>query len=399
MEENGIESDIAARMNFIRNNDLSQALLTNGFRTVITGDSLSYNQYDFDPVARTNATNAYDCFPGMLSWSFMVRDAIHRHDPYFKSWEELEIQHIGNFSSINGNNAPRYEAAYNGIFQSARTTNGTAEYVIPYKTSPYSNRIVLHMAQNSSYPCTFDVYVNDMLKEEAVNNASDGTYQGISPMYVALTGDFTPGDTVTIKLTNFVPTDSEAGIILHGVGSIERKVHLTGRGSWTSGDLLADINNRILQYSPDLLIVILGANDIAHGVGSDTYKSNMQQIITKTHRANASAEIVLITSPQMSEYSEATQKVYNRKLEELAQEYRCYYVNLVELFKNTPTSQWRFDNVHFTRYGNSVLAKTLLNLLVPVGLYDKDLTNSEMSFYSGRRYRRDNLPACGDWEA
>ena len=393
MEENGIEPGIAARMNFIRNNDLSQALLTNGFRTVITGDSLSYNRYDFDSVARTNA---YDCFPGMLSWSFMMRDAIHRHDPYFKCWEELEIQHIGHFSAINGNMASRYEAAYNGIFQSARTTNSAAEYVIQYKTSPYSNRIVLHMAQNSSYPCTFDVYVNDTLKAEAVNNASDGMYQGQSPMRVALTGDFTPGETVTIKLTNLVPANSEAEIIVHGVGSIERQVHLTGRGSWTSGDLLADINHRILHYNPDLLIVILGANDIAQGVDSDSYKSNMQQIITQTRAVNTGAEIVLMTSPQMSEYSEAIHKAYNFKLEELAQEYRCYYVDLVELFKNTPTSQWRFDNVHLTRYGNDVLAKTLLHVLLPVGLYDKDLTNSEMTFSSGRRYRQNNLPACKD---
>ena len=45
---------------------------SDGARIVVTGDSLSYNRYDYDPVHRLNA---FDCFPDMGSWPFRLRDA------------------------------------------------------------------------------------------------------------------------------------------------------------------------------------------------------------------------------------------------------------------------------------------------------------------------------------
>lgn len=375
------------RMTFIRNADLTQLLMSNGLKVVITGDSVSYNRYGFDATARTNA---YDCYPGMLSWSFMLRDAINRHDGYFKSWEELERIYNGTFaSSILENNATRYGAAYNGIYTSARPSSPSNEIIIKYQTNPYSDRIVLHTIQQQGPSCTFDVYINNVLAG-TVNNASDGTFQGIKPFQTEFVGGFTPGNIVEIKITNAIPNGSQApthAILIHGVGSIKRDIHLTGRGSWTSANLLADIQNRILQYSPDLLMVIAGANDIYQGVPQATYKYNMEQIITRSRAVNPKAEIVLITSPQSADYSAAVHKQYNAQLQELALAYDCYYVDLLQMFENTTVSKWRFDNIHLTRYGNGVLAKTILNMIMPAGLYDKNLVDSEMTFYDGKRYQ------------
>lgn len=42
-----------------------------GVKLVITRDSLSYNRYDYDENFHINA---YDCYPDMGSWSFMLHD-------------------------------------------------------------------------------------------------------------------------------------------------------------------------------------------------------------------------------------------------------------------------------------------------------------------------------------
>ena len=74
-------------------NEMSQLFQKDGFTSVITGDSISYNRYDF---ISTGVTNGYECYSGMQSWPFLLRDAIHRNDVYFKHGDVLDDLNVIN---------------------------------------------------------------------------------------------------------------------------------------------------------------------------------------------------------------------------------------------------------------------------------------------------------------
>ena len=57
-------------------------------KLLITGDSLSYNRYDYDETPRTNG---WDCHIGMQSWSFKLRNSFITSAAGFKYGNELEI--------------------------------------------------------------------------------------------------------------------------------------------------------------------------------------------------------------------------------------------------------------------------------------------------------------------
>jgi hypothetical protein len=376
------QSDFSKPFNTIRGIDLSARLQSNDFKTVITGDSISYNRQDY---MGTEPLDAYKAQAGMLSWSFVLRDTIHRNDPYFVSAEEIvPVAKTGFTETFTGSTL--YSVPFNGIYNYLSTASSANVYQFKFQTNKASSKIVFYFTENQyATTCTFDIYVNDVFKATVNNDNLSGNYQGFAPIIVDVTGDFTPGDLVDIKFKNFTNASGNKELIFQGVGTIKRNVYLTGHGGWKASDFLADINNRVLQYVPDLVILSLGANDIYGNVPVATYKSNMEQIINQIRTTNSLAEIVLLTSPQTLAYTESQQTPYNDALKALAIQYNCFYVDLIKLFKNVPISSWRFDNVHLSKLGNEILGRFMINLLMPVST-KKDIFISSYRYFTSRFY-------------
>jgi hypothetical protein len=196
---------------------------------------------------------------------------------------------------------------------------------------------------------------------------------------------------VTIKITNMSPNSgATAKLFLYGVGTVKRTVNMTGRGGWKTSDLLGDIQNRILQYTPDVLFLAIGSNDTYYEVPVATYKANLESIITQTRAANTNAEMVLITSSYMTANQSGAitadfYKPYNKALHELAAKYNCYYIDMIDFFKNYDVSLWRFDTVHLNKLGNTMFANYIIGKLMPTGSYNPKYINSYLSYTSSRR--------------
>jgi hypothetical protein len=71
---------------------------------------------------------------------------------------------------------------------------------------------------------------------------------------------------------------------------------------------------------------------------------------------------------------------YCKAMEKVAIEFNCYFLDLFKAFENIPVSLWRYDNVHMTHFGNTFLAKNVLNLIMPQGLYDRSMVDSDLTF-------------------
>ena len=59
-------------------------------KILITGDSLSYNRYDYDEKPRLSG-DAFSYGAGLGSWSFKLRDRVYFADPQFKFGSEIEF--------------------------------------------------------------------------------------------------------------------------------------------------------------------------------------------------------------------------------------------------------------------------------------------------------------------
>lgn len=365
-------------------NDLSQMFQKDGFVSVITGDSISYNRYDF---MENGVPNGYECYSGMQSWSFLLRDTIHRNDVYFKHGDELDELYV-----INGSYATSLETYTNAMpftnkYLKFSTKNNNAKLSFKVRhTNSVTNKIVVYFAYNpKNTACSFDIYIgND--KACSVNTKNITTdYQGRG----ILTADVTcfPYNIREISLRNFIQTATSpepTGLMeveILGVGTKYSPVYMTGQGSTTSQWLLDNIQDRILKYNPNFVGIVTGTNDVFLGVSPDIYKSNLDKICSQIKAKDYKTEILLIGCGSYrsvdgqdwdnSNYKQdSTVMPYVKACKEIASKYDCYYISMMELFKNTPVADYRADNCHLNKYGNTMLLRSVVNMIMPKGLYD-----------------------------
>jgi lysophospholipase L1-like esterase len=412
--------------------DLFQLLSRDGINVVITGDSLAYNRYDFDAEHRINA---YDCYPGMPSWSFMIRDVIHQNDKWYAFGDELGYNDCawvkGNAHELVYNpdnksrlsNAVKYSCLNHGKASTLFIENPEQICSFVYKHSnKITNKAVLYMQKRPDrFACNFDIYVDGKLALSEVCTGGKGSrFQGWEPFEIEIP---VPGDgkhheisfqNIRNSLFNIKSIDNnqsnqsceeqinrncESKITIAGVGTKRAKINLTGCGSQTTEFFLNNMKERIMQYNPDLFIFIIGANDRAH-LTPEKFDFNLRAIINIIKEKKPECEILLI-SPPRSEAMEGIEKDKTFKasvgnnsdvaciefksfmdsMYKVSKEYNCIFLDLIKLFKDIPTKAWRFDNIHFTKWGNTYVARTILDMILPNGgFYSKELVDAELWF-------------------
>lgn len=358
----------------------SQRLSTAGNypTVVITGDSLSYNHQDFDATSRLEAD---DCYPGMNSWAFLIRDALIRNDPFFKHADEVPYLLGTGPSALYGNGASRFVMPFNGRVNILRATAQAQEIKLYYKHHGPQNKIYLWFLKNpNDTGCSFKVLVNGN-EQVAVWNTGGTTaadpYQGLELHFLEIPNVPNTGLWTTISLTNFVgtaaaPHATYRDVYFCGISSSFTNVKLTGKGSQSSKWLVDNLATRLTGYAPDLAIVIIGANDPWSGnpQGLQTvqqYQTNLQAIIDGLRAAKSTAQMLLISPPLTSEtiVPNATMRRYIAKAREVAAANGIAFLDLEDFFASTPTSVYRYDSIHFSKQGNEMLARKIASMILP----------------------------------
>lgn len=377
---------------------LSGRLQQDDKSVVITGDSLSYNYQDYDLVGRGNAV---DCYPGMNSWSFMLRDAIIKSDPSFVFIEDLfltgQMEYYGESSSVTFNNADAEQLfPFNGRVTSFRmNVNDIAKPEI--KMSVYNDGdsdtmyfLQLMHPSNHSLCMNCKVAVDGVDEWNSLTNKSvDLKFRGFDIRQIAVTVP-RDGDYHEIKLYSFTQSSDvpdPAGQVIYnliGLTSKRTEVELTGTGGFTSSQLLSNWAAKVTQYQPDVLICIVGANDAYKDTGLDVFKSNIREMHRLAKNSNSGCEILWLSTPYSNEdlVSNEVAQTYVDALREISDELDDPFVDIVEFFRNVPPSVYRFDNIHWTREGNQILSRYIANLL-GFGYQAKEI-KSDYSLFGGQ---------------
>lgn len=319
--------------------------LTDGARVVITGDSLSYNRYDYDPVHRLNA---FDCFPVMGSWPFRLRD---------------DAITAGSFQyacdcELTGLDIPD---VLNRIFGDRSVTFEDSAVFLYRQDTPL---ITLHL-QCLPDGGRFDILDNGkrVLKDMSFRG-NPAFYQGMAYFSVSYVSDGNSRHEIEIR-------GSGTGTLL-GISDTSAEVILTGQGSRRCDFFLDNFYDRIGRFCPSLLMFIIGANDEGT-VSHIEFGRNLREVLRLTRRVNKECGFVLLTptdqhnendpeSDQSPFFSRASARLFDSEIKNAALESGGIYVDTGLLFESVPLKKWRYDNVHLTRSGSDMLYEYLIQL-------------------------------------
>lgn len=335
-----------------------QILKKENMTVLITGDSLSYNRYGYDPKPRHNA---YNCGAGMPSWAFALRDRIYAMDPQFTLGEAVSAD-CPWVSGLDNRSEVPHTALFGGRIKTF-LPEGEMSFVAPVS----GGQVVLYLQRRMENYCTFDVYVDGILAATDVDTAGDeDAFAGYAPMVLRLS--CVEADSHKIAFRNIRGKDPK--ITLAAVGSRYVNVVLTGRGSECTDFFLEHFEKRIGEHKPDLMIVTLGANDRANRTVEDMQKA-LEELYGKVFACSPECQILHILPPpgydpkdpesDKSPYCSLQRaEIYDRAMEDVAKkENAVKTLRMQELFAQLPVAQWRFDNIHLNPQGNDILLRAV----------------------------------------
>jgi len=133
-------------------------------------------------------------------------------------------------------------------------------------------------------------------------------------------------------------------------------------GDTTSGGLAR--TNWLLQQSPDVLVLELGANDGLRGIPVETMRDNLRQIIERAHAADCRVLLlgVLIPPSYGDEYAAAVRELYP----DLAEEFDLAFVPYFMQGVAGVTELTLPDGLHPTVEGHRLLAANVEDALAAV---------------------------------
>lgn len=345
---------------------------------LITGDSLAYNRYGYDPEFRTNAR---DCGAGMPSWAFSLRDRIYRSDPLFVYGEAIPVD-CDFVYGLDYVSAVPHTAVFGGRIKTLYPKESAA-CTVPVKGS----RIVLYLQHRLENSCVFDVFVDGkpVLMDVDISG-SMAEFAGFGLMTVVLPCEESPVEH-RVEFRNIRGADPK--ITLAGVGSRNLQVLLTGRGGECADYFVEHFDERIGLCKPDLLILSLGANDRGYRSVSGMQKA-LVQLYGKLFAHAPQCSVLHLLPPsshcpedpdsEVTPYTSLlTAEAYNRAMEAVSRQlgkegfacgglrpdgnYPIETMRISELFDDGDVSAWRFDNIHLNPHGNDILLEALCKKL------------------------------------
>ena len=326
---------------------------------LITGDSLSYNRYDY---INTATPNAADCPVGMDSWSFRIRKSFISSASGFLYGDQLNIKEP--FTHGIGEGIDPTHAFFGDRVVTISPQNDAINLEVESKTG----RIVIYLQHRLDNYCRFDVYVDGKLRKKAVDTFGRvENFCGFDIITLELECDAAK-DLHDIVFCNFEHTEKFPLVTIAGASVEPRFAAISGQGSRTIKFLLYHFKERIAKYSPDMLILILGGNDLIF-YSEKEYKFYLETFFKQVLTCFPNCKIATITIPPSAKCLEEIRGVkinsdddinrlvdkYNAVLEEVSKKNNAICIRQKDIFNKIDPSIWRFDNVHLSKKGNDML--------------------------------------------
>lgn len=316
---------------------------------VITGDSLSFNAFGYPAGWPTSGGGYATANPfGLSSWAHLLRDFLVTSTPAFTPIKDVNFDTNAVVKAGFGNT---WDYGLNGRHIAFEFSSGnTLRIRHTYSGSP---ALLLSYAPPES-AVTFKV---DGVSYSTL--APDTKYQ--SRGYLSI-----PCYTTETVISEVAAVAGGSPVLtIYGTTQIGVPTPaLTGKGAYTSAQILAEYPTLVGDYAPDYIFYIIGANDIG-GVPVATFKQNLKDFVDLSRAAKPNCEIVLISTPPSSSFTYSKVLPYIQAMAELAESDRLSLIDLYSLLVDVPVSEYRFDNIHFNTAGDTLVFNMLRELCFP----------------------------------
>jgi len=160
---------------------------------------------------------------------------------------------------------------------------------------------------------------------------------------------------------------------------------ITGKGGYTSTQVLAEYSTLVAPYLPDVVFYMIGANDIDSGVPVATFKSNIEQFVDLVRADSPNAKVILLTTTPIARppWIDGQERPYIQAMQDVCDDKYCYLVNVFDEFRNIDPFYWRFDNTHFNKRGNDMMFNLVKDKIMPALPIDRNKFTPVREFYSG----------------
>lgn len=362
--------------------DLSGEIQTHGKKVVITGDSLSYNNYGFGFAF---AGTAQEANAGIRSWGFLLRDAIHMSDPCFVYGDNIPW-HINNpsYAATAINNTNPFVLPFNNRSLRFVVSNSAAEITLTLNSFHIVNKqIVLHLAHSPGQPGKFNVYYNDnngggdvLLPASPIQVGNGVGNQGYAPFTLTIPlNTLDCGGRIILKgFTNVAGAALSTAMAFYvlAAGSKLTNVYTTGVGGTTSEYTNTNFTTLAGQYTPDVLVLCTGANDrVAYGI--DRHITALDSIFTKARAANPQVRIIHITTPPATGMDNpgfypdtatgfgSTMREWVSAVERLCRDRNVFFFNQYRFLYDINNSYLFVDGIHLTRNAGRDVFKAIMS--------------------------------------
>lgn len=144
----------------------------------------------------------------------------------------------------------------------------------------------------------------------------------------------------------------------------------------TSEDILDDMKERVYQYNPSKVFLLIGTNDIQHEFSEDEIVENIQKILEEIHENRPYAELYLESIYPVDEEKEASKDrtndvimEINERLEEYCKKEKITYINLFDQLVDKDSDEvvikeeYTKDGLHLSDDGYEVVTKEIKKYL------------------------------------
>lgn len=326
-----------------------------GLSVVITGDSLSFNGVGYPSGWGVNYAGYATAQPfGLSSWSYLVRDAIFTASPAFKSIFELPWLSDSTVSASGV--ADLKNLGMNA--KSLKFTFASGQALSLYNDYSGTPAIIIAKAPAAS-AVKFNIGT-----AEFNNTSTDGLYQSSEYMLIPMDNNYYE---ITIKNVRNAVTNAPGGdLIVYGITHAGRTwPKITGKGGWTSGQILSEFGTLVTPYAPDIIFYIIGANDVGTGVPVSTFKSNVESFVVQARSIKSDCIIVLMSMPPEQFFPYETIRPYLSAMKDIAVKYKCTLLDMYEAMRNLNPAYYRFDNIHWKAAGDNFVYNYVKEHVLP----------------------------------
>ena len=143
----------------------------------------------------------------------------------------------------------------------------------------------------------------------------------------------------------------------------------------TTEDILNDMKERVYDYKPDKVILLIGTNDLIHNISVEEVISNIEEIITKIKENEPKADIYVQSIYPVNDNldeemvsvrdNEDIMKI-NDSIEKYCQDHDCTYINMYDLLTDEDgnfNEEYTEDGLHPNDKCYEVITKELKKYL------------------------------------